>query len=78
MRALLGFAWRGGFLVPAFAGLVSTFFSEYRKLRETIGLTRYAQEDIETLFSAHGFRAERGSRNIGHNQSRMLFVARPV
>lgn len=77
-RALVGFAWEGGFLIPAMAGLAATFFSEYRKLREKIGLTRYAQQDIETLFSAHGFAAERASRNIGHNQSRMMFVARPL
>jgi ubiquinone/menaquinone biosynthesis C-methylase UbiE len=77
-RALMGFAWQGGFLVPALAGLASTVFSDYRKLRQQIGLTRYAQQDIETLFSSHGFRAERAVRNIGHNQSRMMFVARPV
>jgi len=53
-------------------------FSEYRKLRQQIGLTRYSQEDIETLFSAHGYRADRSSTNIGHNQSRMMFIATPL
>jgi ubiquinone/menaquinone biosynthesis C-methylase UbiE len=77
-KALLNFAWTGGFLIPALAGLVSTFFSDYRKLREEIGLTRYAQQDIETLFSAHGFRAHRSPKNIGHNQTRMMFVAKPA
>ncbi len=77
-RALLGFALQGGFLLPALTGLAATMFSEYRKLRQEIGLTRYAEEDIETLFAAHLFRAERSTTNIGHNQSRMMFVARPL
>ena len=77
-KALLTFAWMGGFLVPALAGLVSTFFSDYRKLREQIGLTRYAPQDIETLFAAHGFQAKRAPKNIGHNQSRMMFVGEPA
>lgn len=78
VKALLQFAKDGGFLVAAGVGLVSTFFSDYRKLREQIGLTRYAQQDIETLFAAHHFKAERAPRNIGHNQSRMMFVATPT
>ena len=78
VKALLNFAWTGGFLIPALIGLVSTFFSDYRKLREEIGLTRYAPQDIETLFCAHGFRAHRSPNNIGHNQTRMMFVAEPA
>ena len=78
VRALLSFAWQGGFLIPAFIGLVATFFSDYRKLREQLGLTRYAQQDIETLFAAHGFNAKRAPDNIGHNQTRMMFVATPT
>ena len=78
VRALLTFAWQGGFLIPAFIGLVATFFSDYRKLREQLGLTRYAQQDIETLFAAHGFNAKRAPNNIGHNQTRMMFVATPT
>ena len=78
VKALLHFAWIGGFLIPAMIGLVSTFFSDYRKLRDEIGLTRYAPQDIETLFSAHGFRAHRAPKNIGHNQTRMMFVAKPA
>ena len=77
VKALLEFAWTGGFVGAALAGLVSTFFSDYRALREKIGLTRYAPQDIETLFSANGFTAKR-ERNIGHNDSRMLYVATPI
>lgn len=78
VKALLGFAWQGGFLTAAGLGLVATFFSDYRKLRDQIGLTRYAAQDIATLFSAHGFSSTRAPINIGHNQSRMMFVATPV
>ena len=77
-KALLTFAWVGGFLMAALAGLAATFFSDYRKLREQIGLTRYAPQDMETLFAAHGFQARRAPKNIGHNQTRMMFVGEPI
>jgi SAM-dependent methyltransferase len=76
-KALLDFAVKGGFLMAAVAGLAATFFSDYRKLRSSIGLTRYAPEDVLTLLSAHGFEGARAAHNIGHNQHRMMFVATP-
>jgi SAM-dependent methyltransferase len=78
VKALLDFAWRGGFLVAALAGLGRTFFSDYRRLRNEVGLTRYAPEDLFTLLSAHGFAGEQSARNVGHNQLRMTFVARKI
>lgn len=75
VQALLSFAFRGGFLFAAAGGLVKTFFSSYRKLREEIGLTHYAQEDMETLLATHGFSAKRAVDNVGHNPARMTFVA---
>jgi hypothetical protein len=78
VKALLDFAWRGGFLMAALAGLGRTFFSDYRRLRNEVGLTRYAPEDLFTLLAAHGFAGEQSSRNIGHNQLRTTFVARKV
>jgi ubiquinone/menaquinone biosynthesis C-methylase UbiE len=75
--ALLSFAWRGGFFVKACAGLVSTFFSDYRKLRHDLGLTRYTANDMQRLIAAHGFVGARAETNIGHNQKRMMFVAAP-
>ena len=76
--ALVGFAREGGFLLAALWGLVTTFFSDYRKLRAELGLTRYGEAEMTALFAAHGFHAERAARNIGHNQRRMMFVARPA
>jgi SAM-dependent methyltransferase len=75
VKALLDFAWRGGFLIAALAGLGRTFFSDYRRLRNEVGLTRYAPEDLFTLLAAHGFAGEQNSTNVGHNQLRMTFVA---
>src|SRR3954451_2329865 len=76
VKALLDFAWRGGFLMAALAGLGRTFFSDYRRLRNEVGLTRYAPEDLFTLLSAHGFAGEQSASNVGHNQRRMTFGAR--
>ena len=74
-RALLRFGWQGGFLFPAMGGLVQTAFSPYRQIRKDVGLTRYAEEDVQTLLSAHGFKGVRVARNLGHNQARMCVVA---
>jgi SAM-dependent methyltransferase len=73
--ALLDFAFKGGFLFAALIGLVRTALSDYRKLRDRLGLTRYTQEQMLTLLQKHGFDARRADRNIGHNQGRMLFLA---
>ena len=77
-KALLGFAWKGGFLTRALLGLARTAVSEYRKLRQELGLTTYAEPEMLEIFRCAGFSAERRARNIGHNQGRMTFVARPA
>jgi SAM-dependent methyltransferase len=75
--ALLRFAIAGGFFLAALGGLARTFFSPYRRLRDKLGFTTYAPEDIELLLHAHGFEGQRIASNIGHNQQRMTFVAAP-
>ena len=77
-RALLSFAWRGGFLRSALLGLARTAFSEYRKIREEIGLSQYSEEEMIEILDEAGFSAGRAPRNLGHNPARMTFVARPV
>lgn len=73
--ALLRFGWRGGFLFAALAGLVRTAFSDYRTLRQELGLSHYtAGEMIETL-RERGFEPKLRPENIGHNPHRMTFVA---
>ena len=75
--ALLSFGIRGGFFWKACGGLVATFFSDYRKLRHDLGLTRYAPDDMQKLLAAHGFVGARAETNLGHNQQRMMFIAAP-
>ena len=75
--ALLRFGSQEGFLTAAVAGLARTAFSNYARLRSTLGLTHYSEAAmIETLAEA-GFKAERAAQNIGHNPARMTFLARP-
>ena len=72
--ALFRFAWEGGFVTAAFMGVLRTAFSDYRKLRDKLGLTRYMPDEFQQLAARHGFSAQRAARNIGHNQGRMLFL----
>jgi ubiquinone/menaquinone biosynthesis C-methylase UbiE len=75
--ALLRFAARNGFLRDALLGLVSTALSDYRQLRSRVGLQRYSEDEIISKLARAGFTASRAPFNIGHNQYRMTFVARP-
>ena len=72
---LIGFAWRGGFLTAALAGLVRTAFSDYRKLRAQYGLSTYTPEDAIALLREAGFAEVRRDANFGHNPHRMTFKA---
>jgi len=75
--ALLRYAWRNGFFVAALAGMARTLFSDYRALRQTLGLTTYGEAEFLAKLSAAGFSGERLARNIEHNPARMTFRARP-
>ncbi|MEE1609749.1 class I SAM-dependent methyltransferase [Microvirga sp. CF3016] len=77
-KALISFAWQGGFLRSAVSGLARTAFSEYRRIREEVGLAQYSEEEILDLLEDAGFEPRRSERNLGHNQARMTFVARPA
>jgi ubiquinone/menaquinone biosynthesis C-methylase UbiE len=76
--ALLSFAWKGGFVKDALIGLARTALSDYRKIRETLGLAQYGEAEMVELLRDAGFRAERRRPNLGHNQARMTFVASPA
>ena len=75
--ALLRFGKANGFFFAALWGLLRKFFSDYWRLRSRIGLTRYAEAVMIEKLSTAGFAAERAPANIGHNQARMTFYARP-
>ena len=76
--ALLRFGARGGFFFAAVIGLGRTMLSSYWRLRSTLGLTRYDEPVIMAKLAAAGFSATRAPDNIGHNSSRMTFLARPA
>jgi ubiquinone/menaquinone biosynthesis C-methylase UbiE len=74
--ALLRFAAKHGFVKDALLGLARTALSDYRQLRTRIGLQRYSETELLAKLAAAGFTAARAPVNIGHNPSRMTFVAR--
>lgn len=76
--ALLSFAWKGGFVGAALAGLVKTALSDYRKIRGELGFTMHAEQDLLAMLARNGFRGERAHPNFGHNQARMTFSCRVV
>lgn len=77
-RALLRFAWQGGFLISAILSLARTALSDYRKVRDEIGLSAYSESEMREILWESGFKVRRLERNIGHNQARMAFEAWPV
>jgi SAM-dependent methyltransferase len=76
IAALLRLAAANGFLGAALFGLARTALSDYRRLRSTLGLTRYRPAAMVQKLSAAGFAAEQAPVNIGHNQARLTFLAR--
>ena len=72
---LLKFAAANGFLLAAGAGLVRSYFSNYRQVRQQLGLLQFDEAEILGLLGQSGFVAHRRKPNIGHNAHRMTFVA---
>ncbi len=75
--ALLRYAGDNGFLVAAFAGLVRTVLSPYRRIRAQLGITTYTEQDITGRIDAAGFRTERLPFNFEHQPARISFTATP-
>jgi len=57
---------------------VRTRLSDYWRLRTRFGLTRYSEAAMIAKLAAAGLVARRAPQNIGHNQARMAFIARPL
>jgi len=72
---LLKFAAANGFLLAAGAGLVRSFFSNYRQVRQQLGLLQFDEAEILEVLAQSGFVAQRRQRNLGHNSRRMTFLA---
>jgi hypothetical protein len=75
--ALLKFGAANGFFLAAVAGIARTLMSNYWRLRSQYGLTRYSDTAMIDKLAAAGFAAQRKPKNIGHDQARMAFTARP-
>jgi hypothetical protein len=75
--ALLRFGKANGFFFAAGVGLLRTLVSRYWRLRSRLGLTRYAKAEMIDKLSAAGFDARSAPANIGHNQARTAYYARP-
>jgi SAM-dependent methyltransferase len=67
-----------GFFWAAVGGLVRIFVSDYLRLKKTVGLSHYEAAAMLGKLKAAGFAATRAPRNIGHNQWRMTFLAKPA
>lgn len=78
IASLLGTGLSNGFFLAACIGLAKTFFSEYRRIRATAGFSCYEADDFSNLLTRHGFDVERLAQNVGFNQQRMTFRARPA
>jgi SAM-dependent methyltransferase len=76
--ALLRFGAANGFFFAAVGGLMRIVVSDYLRLRKTIGLSHYDEAAMLARLKRAGYRAERAAHNIGHNQRRMTFLARPA
>ena len=74
-QMLLRFGRREGFYWAALRGLIRTYFSDYRRLRKSLGLTRYDATEITAKLESAGFSVEPARTNIGHNNKRMTFLA---
>jgi hypothetical protein len=72
---LLKFAAANGFLIPAGFGLARSFFSNYRQVRQRLGLLQFDETDILNVLAQAGFTGHRHYPNIGHNARRMTFLA---
>ena len=78
VSALIRYSAKHGFLIAALVGLVKTSVSPYRKIRSTLGIAQYTQEQFIRKLTDAGFAAERLARNMEHNPARMTFRARPL
>jgi SAM-dependent methyltransferase len=72
---LLKFAANSGFVLAAVLGLARSYFSPYRKIRQSSGFLRFEEPELLALLREHGLKAQRQARNIGHNAARMTFRA---
>ena len=77
--ALLRFGMEGGFLFAALGRPgANAVLGLPQAARRGSASSTYSQPDIQIILEGAGFSAERRYPNLGHNQARMTFVARPL
>ena len=76
--ALLRFGAANGFFWAAVGGLIRIFVSDYFKLKKSTGCRTTTKPARWRNCARPAFKVERAKRNIGHNQQRMTFLARPA
>jgi len=64
--------------IAAVLGLIRIAVSDYLRLKSKVGLSHYNEAAMLDKLKRAGFSATRAARNIGHNQWRMTFLARPA
>jgi SAM-dependent methyltransferase len=74
--ALLSTARAHGFLLAALGGLVTTLFSDYRRLRRRVGLATYDEPAVMALLHAAGLAVVPHARNLGFNPARRTYIGR--
>jgi SAM-dependent methyltransferase len=74
--SLLSTARTHGFLFAALGGLVTTLFSDYRRLRHRLGLATYDEPGMLALLREAGLAAEPYGRNLGFNPARRTYIGR--
>lgn len=72
---LVRFGLRERFATAAVIGLARTALSGYVKLRSTLSLRKYREDEFAAILAAHGFSGRQLPRNIGHNQYRKSYIA---
>ena len=74
---LLKFAAANGFLLAAGAGLVRSFFSSYRQIRQQLGLLQFEEAEILEVLGASGIRRPSPPTQHGPQHSAHDFSWRP-
>lgn len=76
IRSLLSTARAQGFLLAALWGLAATLFSDYRRLRHSLGLAMYSEAEALSLLREAGLAAVPHERNLGFHQGRRTYIGR--
>jgi len=77
VRSQLSFAARHGFLTAALAGIVRMALSDYRRIRQQVGFSTYAPDELRAVLERAGFTVERLPANIGPTPHRFTLLGRP-